>query len=511
MDAKLLLAKTLTLLFKESLLSSNTSNSSDLAKQIVATIKVPEVAMEHDKSREVIIGLRLTAMWMADNPPTYKYDKSSLHQRICLNCGDDHAVFNAIIRPIEEEVGTEEEIKKIILDYREFLYNYLKQEKVRELLTKTAKTLNFDIESVEWKSYVRDIITQVEPYLSSNDGRKHSSVKVDLDLSDLESVAEVLQTAKDELSPVGALKTGYQGLNRMLGKAGGFRRGEMTVIPALQHNFKSGLMINLMHQACRYNVPHMRDPKKIPMIMRISFENEAQTDLMLLYSTLKELETGQLCDITTANVTEAAAYVLAQMESTGYKVNISRIDPSDFSVFDLFDRITYFESQGYEIHAIFCDYLNMMSKKGCSPGPFGHEIRDLFRRVRNFCSPRGIAFITPHQLSTEAMGLIRAGVDNFVQEIANKNYYDSCKTIPQEVDLEIYIHIEKRGLDSYLTFQRGKHRGVNTTPVKDHYFVMKFHDVGGIIDDVNGRDTSMKFVGGAMMSEGGGPAWFDVK
>lgn len=511
MDFKLIVAKSITLLYKESLIANYTTNSADLVKQAINTIKVPEVGGDFDKARDVVTNLRSTVLWMAENPMGYLYDKSGLHQRIRINSSDDPSIFHAITDALNEEIVDQDCLKRTILDYKDFLKEHVQREKIKELLSIESKRANFHGETVDWKTFAREFMAKMEPFATTGDSRAHGSVVVDLDLRDIAEVANVLSMAKDELSPVGALRTGFQAWNRMLGDAGGYRRGEMVVIPALQHNFKSGMMLTLMRQIAVYNKPHMRDPTKKPMLMRISFENEAQTDLMWLYKTIKELETGEYCVISEVDVTAAATYVLEKMEVNGYHINICRIDPSDYTFYDLFDRITYFESQGYEIHAVFCDYLNMMSKRGCNVGAMGADIRDLFRRCRNFFSPRGITFFTPHQLSTEAKQLVRNGVDNFVQEIANKGYYDSCKTIDQEVDIETYIHIEKRGLDSFLAVQRGKHRKCSITALKDLYFVLKFHPIGGLLDDVNGRDMSMKHVGGASMSEGGAPAWFDVK
>lgn len=112
---------------------------------------------------------------------------------------------------------------------------------------------------------------------------------------------------------------------------------------------------------------------------------------------------------------------------------------------------------------------------------------------------RKILFITPHQLSTEAKMLKRQGVENFVQEIANKGYYDSCKTIDQEVDLEVYIDIVKINGRSYLTIQRGKHRKVGITPEADLFTVYRFEDVASIPDDIDGRDMSRKHAGGGVV------------
>lgn len=145
----------------------------------------------------------------------------------------------------------------------------------------------------------------------------------------------------------------------------------------------------------------------------------------------------------------------------------------------------------------------MLSKRGCQQGPHGFETRDLFRRVRNFTAPRGITFITPHQLSTQAKELVRSQIENFVQEIVNKGYYDSCRTVDQEVDLELTIHIEKMGGESFLTVGRGKHRKITITPEKDLFTVLKFEKIGNIPDDIHGADRSMRKVGGRPANDGG--------
>ena len=120
---------------------------------------------------------------------------------------------------------------------------------------------------------------------------------------------------------------------------------------------------------------------------------------------------------------------------------------------------------------------------------------------------KGITFITPHQLSSDAKSLIRQGVDNFAQEVAGKGYWDGCRRIDQEVDLEIIIHIEKRNGESYLTVQRGKHRKVSLTKEKDLYRVFKFSPIGGIRDDIHGKDLSYLTLNAATKNGSDGDWW----
>jgi len=113
-----------------------------------------------------------------------------------------------------------------------------------------------------------------------------------------------------------------------------------------------------------------------------------------------------------------------------------------------------------------------------------------------------ITVITPHQLSTEAKMLIRDGRQDFVKLIPNLGYTSSSKQLDQEIDLEIYIHIEKVNGKSYLTIQRGKHRGTGIIPDAQKYMVLPFFDVGGLRDDINGPDSTLRKPGGGPIGSG---------
>lgn len=508
MDPKLLLVKCITLLYRESELGQ-TVNSAELCQKAIDNIKLPESTMEVQSGREVLIGLRATVAWMIEKPSGEHYDKTQLLQRVRINTKDDSYLYNAVVDGVEK-LDNDEEIQKQILSYRSELKRTLEQGEIDNILKQAFNKVMFTSSNkANYRELVREIYAKLEPYTHDIVSAQHPSIVDSVNFDDPEGMEELLGRSKDEISSDGVIRTGYQAINRMLGKQGGFRRGEMVLLGALQHNYKTGFSLNLFKHAALYNTPYMRDPNKKPLIIHLSLENELAMNIMLLYASLKENETKEFCDVSMVNVNEAAKYVRERMEATGYNIKMMRVDPSRFSYHDLFDMVTSYEAEGYEIHMIVCDYLNMASKKGCAQGPAGFEIRDLFRRVRNFMAPRGITFVTPHQLSTEAKGLVRQGIDNFVQEIANKGYYDSCRTIDQEVDLELAIHIEKvKGRGSFLTIQRGKHRKVDITPEDDLYTVLPFYDAGGIRDDVDQDDLSMRTVGGQSMSEGGA-AWFD--
>lgn len=507
MDHRLLLIKSITLLYRESQLSTKTENSATMIKDIVTLIK-PIDGMIGDFGRDAITSLRETAKWMANNPVETVYDKNDLLQRIRVNVGNEENLFEAFKEAIEHELS-EDEIKKATQTLKDALRFFLNQSIVKDILKNAYMRSSFHEDTVDWRHFIPDTIDKLSHYANMYSGEtKHASVVDDINFNDIEDINRIFQRGAEELDTKGIIRFGFQGLNRMFGSQNGARRGEMIVIGALQHNFKSGLSLEMFKSAALYNTPYMRDPQRKPMLMRVSFENTMAMDVTYLYKSLVENEFGFPVDVSKVSPQEASKTVSEKLRANGYTINMCHIDPSEYTYHDLFDRINKFESDGYEIHLLNIDYLNMMSKKGCAQGPAGFEVRDLYRRTRNFTSKRGITCITPHQLSTEAKQLVRLGTDNFVQEIANKGYWDSCRTIDQEVDMEIYIHIVKVNDESYLTMQRGKHRKIAITPEKDKYCVYKFEEVGGIKDDINGRDASRRHVGGKTVADGGDASWF---
>lgn len=511
MDTKLLLVKLITLLYLESKLPDKSNPSTALATAILTHIKLPDNYTGNDFGRDPLIAMRETARWMVSNPIDTVYDTKEFLQRLRVNVNNDHGLFDAFY----SSIGTDYEenaLKHTILTYRKILNEYINQAKVKDILKNAYTKAWFQTDGVDWRFFVKEINESLEPFSSiSSVEVTHPSVVSDIMFTSPDDVKNVFNRSIKELDSTGIIKFGWQGLNRMFGPTGGARRGEFIVIGALQHNFKSGTTLEMFKSAAIYNIPRLRDPSKKPLLMRISFENPIEKDMTDLYRSLVENETGIFCDPRHIDTDEATRFVIDRLQNRGWYINMCHIDPSEFTYRDLFERIERFEADGYEVVMLNMDYLPMMSKKGCAQGPAGVEIRDLYRRVRNFTAKRGIITITPHQLSTDAKQLTRLGIDNFVQEIANKGYYDGCRTIDQEVDMEIYQHIVKVNGESYLTFQRGKHRkplGI-ITPDRDLYTVYKFEIVGTIPDDVEDIDKSRRTVGGKTINEGGDSAWYD--
>ena len=510
MDAKLILQQAICLLFRESQLEKRQFTSKDLVKEVVGTVRVPEQMMDGDRYRETLVALRTTALYLADLPETAELSSEMLLHRIRVNVGYDTNLYDVFVDALRE-LSSQEEIKKHVLRYRDDLRSFLRSLHIKEVVKKYHTKISFGQQEVDWSRVVDELIEEIEPLRNGSLGVAPEWLVDDIDLSDLAALEDAIERSLDENNADGMMSCGWQGVNRMLGEETYYRRGDFVVVGALQHNFKTGWMTNHIKHFALYNTPYMRDPSKKPLLVYLSTENSVKDNLISLYISLKENETNEPCDVRNVSPKEVARYVMEKLSVNGYHIKFQRVNPTEFTFRDLFDMVLKWESEGYEIHALLFDYLNMISKKGCAQGPMGSDIRDLFRRVRNFMNPRGILFMTPHQLASDAKQLLRAGVtpENFVKEIANKGYWDSCRVIDQEVDLEIYIHIVKTAKGSFLTIQRGKHRKPTITPEKYLFCVLPFSPVGGIRDDILGEDTTLKKVGGKPIAEGGDSEWFD--
>ncbi|QVD49353.1 hypothetical protein LUCX_283 [Xanthomonas phage vB_XciM_LucasX] len=521
MDPKLLLVKMATLLFKEGQLKDPTVHSANLVKELIETIKVPESSGGFDNTREVLQTLRTTVLWMSDTPPGEEIDRSSILQRVRINTADEEGLYYAFEQAVDENVELPV-LKRQCIQLRCELRDHINQTQIKEILKQYSSQVNFRPEQVDWRNIINEMNNKLEPYRNSaSEEFKVAGMLNMVSLSDVEGVQYMFQRAAEETSLDGILKTGYQAINRMLGDHGGFRRGEFVLIGALQHQWKTGFTLNIFKHLALYNKPHMRDPTKKPLLLHISAENELHMNIVQLYISLKENETLQEVDdsqfkdpnipedVRKANIARAQEYIATRMSVNGYHVEMGRCDPSNTTYQSICDMVTQYEAQGYEIHAIVFDYLNMISKVGClQGGPTGSEVRDLFRRVRNFMAPRGVTFITPAQLSTDAKKMTRAGVNEFVKHLEGKGYYDSCGTIDQEVDLEIFIHKEVVNGDSFLTIQRGKHRKPKDTPIKYRYTVLPFYPAGAVRDDLGKADSSRKTPGGGPVGSEDENPWF---
>jgi len=489
MDIRILLARVITLIYRERLIKED-ENSDELIRNLINSLSSKDNVFTSENNGQIISSIKETILDLVNNR-TEEINKDDLKQRLRIDCGMDEKLFESIEQSLDVEYDRPS-LKRSIITARKYISNYFREKSITEIVNKSAYDLKFNRNKIgDLNKYVSDMITQIEP-LQLISTSKDPSVFGEIDLGDEGSVATVFKEINDTYQNGGILKFGWQDLNTAL--CGGIKRGEFCVINALQHKYKSGFSLSLFSQVARYNKPDMIDPTKKPLLLRISFEDSLAANIKFLYQYLKYEETGERIDFKKSDITEheMAKYVKEKQEVSGFHIKFLRVDPSGWTYRNICNRIIELESEGYEIHFLMLDYLSQVPTTGCTIGPMGTDLRDLFRRMRNFCAGRKIACMTPHQLSTEAKQLIRNGVPEhkFVKELDGKGYYSGSKQLDQEVDIELYIHIVPHAGEKYLSVFKGKHRDAIVIPDSHKYFLLKFPSNGMPIPGDMDREVS---------------------
>lgn len=522
MNAKLLLVKCITLLYRESQLKGSHENSSALVRSILALIKDPQVQHGLDNERDIIVGLKKSTLMMCEQLLNHEYETLELLQQLKVDCNTDEALYASLADGIEKELS-ENKIKRAAVNLRRSLNDILQEQKTQEIIHNASTMLRFKRgEIVNMKQYISQLISDLEPFQVDTE-RRDPAIVNSVNFAHIDEVVKVFKEVQKAEEGGALLKTPWQGINRML--RGGYRRGQETVIGALQHNFKTGFSLGTFVGVALFNEPETAFPEaplKKPLLYRVSFEDDLELNLQYTYEVIMNYD-GRADEIVVKTkddfkamtqeekddfVMRMSQFTADRLRVNGFEVIMERVNPSEWTYRHLCNRMLELEADGYEIFMCMCDYLPMLPTTGCVQGPTGTDMQDMYRRVRNFMSAKKIAFVTPHQLSTDAKQMIRDGKADFVQELPGKGYYRGCKQIDQEVDLEIYIHIEKVNGESFLTCQRGKHRIIGQTNPKDLYTVLKFEKYG-IPFDEGRKDLSRRTAGGGPIGSKDEKPFFD--
>ena len=503
MNDLLLLVKSITLMYRESLLNMEEDSTKDLVRKVIEAIKTPEVSIGITKDLEIINALKATATEMVNHDKSHKYQKDILLQQLQVNCGADESTYESLQSGIEPEM-TEDENKLTVINIRSAIATHFKHGKIEEVLSKRFSEFKFKRSSIKnINKWINTMIAELEPFQVV--GQERDSAIIDeVDISDKESINRVYASIKEENEGGGGFITGFQGINGMIG--GKFRLGEQWGLYGLQHNYKTGFSLTIFKQICMYNTPTLKDPKKKPLLLRISFEDSLVLNFQYLYKNMWENETGKVLskkDLAEMDIGVMTEYVTNKLSATGFHVKLLFVNPSDWTYKDICNLVLKYEAEGYEVQLVMVDYLTKISKEGCTQGATGQDVRNLFERIKAFMASKGILFITPHQLSTEAKGLMRDGYNDFVKRLPGGGYTADSKQIDQVIDGELFFHIErlKGKNEAYFTVQGGKLRRIEQVDEDDKYRVYKFVRMGVILDDLNKPDSSMLKVGGTPLGE----------
>jgi hypothetical protein len=306
-----------------------------------------------------------------------------------------------------------------------------------------------------------------------------------IDLSDPESIKPAI--ARFKLAEVAnVLKTPLQGFNMMCGKRGGIALGESVSINALPGQYKTGLLLLLGYGITRYNVPSTKLGSGIPMGLFLSFENEANKNMMWWYRQIYAAQFGKYPE--GKEDADVAKYVADVFGDCGYRFFIERRLGANFGFDEYCMLIEEYKAIGYRPTYVLIDYMNLMKKTSRLTGTSAKQnhlmLRDLYNNMCNYNRSEAITQISAHQLNRDASNLAHSGKQNIVK-LFGENVMADGMDVQREVDLSVFIHLEYNQHDiKFLTVKRDKHRYVDDTPKIHQYFAYPFTEFG-IIPDYN--------------------------
>lgn len=500
MNYRLILINSLLLLFWERKLEGEDLGAKELVRGLLADIKGPKQGIDNGGAVDVYTELlELTRrLCVAGLAPM---DKSALIRTLRTIGSDDSAITDIIIAGIEE--NHDDDLKAHVFTLFGAVRQAQKRFEFKAMVNDLARSYVYSEREFNLEEAAQALIERAETYAvkSGEDLDAVGGMVRWLNFDSVEDIKDLFTDAVNEISPDEILKWGWQGLNRLFGKQGGGRRGECCVVGALPHHGKSYMTMAMMRGAARYTIPKPKNPNKRPTMVWISAENDLTVNMRILYEQCYISVYKEKPDVSAKNfnIEEAATFIRDYFAENGWQWIACRIDPDRFCFNDYLQLLNTVETKfNGEIFMVLFDYLAMISKAGIEDsGITGRQTQALWKRARNVATTKHHFFLSPHQLSTEARAIERDRPNKFLDEILERQFYAECKTISNEVDVE--INIQKQG--DYLNIGWGKHRGVHDTPHKDKRFTRQFHETLGIEDDVLGEDMSLEKPGNSLMND----------
>jgi len=483
MENKVLILRALAISYKQQYLGTDNGTFTETVKNALSLVTVNDTGLGIDDEKNKIEGLvQLTEdVLSASEECPFTYD--SLINTARVLCGQD----DILIDSIEDELRLPEDrtqIKKSILRDAKALNDEYNTSRLVDIVGKASYQLRMKKNEItDLGDFTEELLEELTTIKSVGD-EEDPAVVAEVNFSDEEDVTEIFKEILDREEGASIQRFGWKELNTAL--QGGARRGDFIFINALQHNYKTGTTISMFKHMAMHNVPVLNDPTKKPLHLRISFEDSILNNMQSLYINIRYNETMEVVDVSKVSPEEMSKYVIEKMTSKGFEIAMMRVNVTDWSYRDIFDTVLRYETEGFELATLILDYLPQVPTKSCNQtGAGGTDLRDLFRKVRAFCSSKDITCITPGQLNPASRTMLTNGVTDreFLETIKGRGMYAGSSQLGQENDIGILIHIVPHGEDNYLHMVVEKHRLPVTISESKKSFFLQMPNNGMPIPD----------------------------
>lgn len=511
MDIKLLLLKSISTLYY---FSRSESTGSDLVKNTITAV-VDKLEINYDptdvsKDRKILVDLKILIEKLLRRQLNEPIETEDLLSRIEIACDEDNRTIDLYKRNLVEVDDPEECSTKYRRSMSE-LQDWISEEKLVDTIRAASRDISFD------RSSIKDLAEFKSKLIRNLDSIKVDNQPVSddpsvIDIKDVGKLKEIYAKAGALISEEGILKFPFKALNRMFGDNDGGRRGEYIAIHALSGHNKTGTLLDIFVSMCTFNKPFLIDPNKKPLHLYFTIEDPLTEVMRKIYVMLKQDEHGLPVDLRGVSYEEQAEYVSDKLTSNGFSVKIIDFDNGG-SPLKYINYMEEFIEEGYEIVSVGCDYVNLLDREVIGKNNMAENIRGVHRLISDWTKPREIFHYTAGQLSADARNVLRMFPEDFITRLADQGYYEGCKTLSTEFDMELFVAKRVHQGITWQEFQWGKHRKLGATDERDKYFAMKYYPVGmiGYPWDIHkeGVDYSYKKVGNRNTQGSGVAEWSD--
>lgn len=368
------------------------------------------------------------------------------------------------------------------------------EDRNRKVFARTQRAITI-LDPDEQEAELHKIRGMVEDSVKAIDARQsytdNKASETYVSLSEEGSIKRALETYMDR-NIRGTIRTGLQGLNRALGDQLAFSLGTMIVFAARSHNYKSGILMDIMRWATIYN-KYIVEPGKKALIYFISLENEVSQNLMNVFKALYSQVERRKVNVKDFTVEQITTWLKDYFGQFDVEVFIDRYAPHEFTFNKYVKRYNSFIEQNYQMVLFDLDYMS--EARGIDP----HDtissqgriqmIAENYLKFRSHANAQGYLLTTGHQLIKRADEL--ASVDRYAVKKFNASMMADSSDVFRIIDVLFFLNISQNADGkSYLMFQLRKNRLAMDTPEHHKFFAYPFTEFG--IEDDLGKDP--KFV-----------------
>lgn len=279
--------------------------------------------------------------------------------------------------------------------------------------------------------------------------------------------------------PTAVLQTGIRQLNVILSP--GFQADRLYLILGLTGRFKSGTLLNIADQICKFNpqVKPVEDGMR-KTVLFISNENtieETYTRLIDMYSDTDDDIVHMSTEKAIELLKERGGYRFT--DDHGITIEFRYYRNMEMSTGDLYTIINELADEGYKVIALILDYIaRVQSVYGMQEERF--RLANVAKELKAVATYYSIPVITAQQVNREGNGIIDAAMRDDKADLAKflgTTAVAESYGLIYEADWVALVNLEKRRTDEkwFLTFNRLKIRG-KQDPLAVTYFNHPFVD-----------------------------------